>query len=148
MLGILGLITLCALAVFTLLYLSSSIPKKPPALEKAIAAIKRNIDDLGVVTLIYGLIATFAVPVLMAGMLSSSGVSIAAMFLPMLANLTLVIMALPYAFHRFEDGMQAKVNKAILTEIHNIMAWITANEKYVGGLGGILIVLCLVLHAV
>ncbi len=147
MLGILGLITLCALAVFSLLYLSASIPKKPPALEKAVAAIKRNIDDLGVVTLIYGFIATFAVPVLMAGMLSS-GVTIAAMFLPMLANLTLVIMALPYAFHRFEDGMKAKVNAAILTEIHNIMGWITANEKYVGGLGAALIVLCLVIHVV
>lgn len=147
MLGILGLITLCALAVFSLLYLSSSIPKKPPALEKAIAAIKRNIDDLGVVTLIYGVIATFAVPLLLAGALSS-GVSVVAMFLPMLANLTLVIMALPYAFHRFEDGMKAKVNAAILTEIHNLMGWITTNEKYVGGLGAVLIVLCLAIHAV
>lgn len=147
MLGILGLITLCALAVFSLLYLSSSIPKKPPAVEKAVAAIKRNIDDLGVITLIYGVIATVTVPLLMAGMLSS-GVSVVAMFLPMLANLTLVIMALPYAFHRFEEGMKAKVNKAILTEIHNLMGWITTNEKYVGGLGAALIVLCLAIHAV
>ncbi|MDF3024385.1 MAG: hypothetical protein K0R10_1746 [Alphaproteobacteria bacterium] len=146
MLGILGLITLSALAVFSLLYLSSSIPKKPPAVEKAVAAIKRNIDDIGVVTLVYGLFATFAVPVLMAGMLSS-GVSIAAMFLPMFANLTLVIMALPYAFHRFEAGLKAKVNAAILTEIHNIMIWITTNEKYVGALGAALIVLCLAIHA-
>lgn len=147
MLGILGLITLCALAVFSLLYLSSSIPKKPPAVEKAVVAIKRNIDDLGVITLIYGLVAAFAVPLLMAGKLST-GVSVVAMFLPMLANLTLVIMALPYAFHRFEGGMKAKVNAAILTEVHNLMGWITTNEKYVGGLGVALIVLCLAIHVV
>jgi hypothetical protein len=147
MLGILGLITLCALAVFSLLYLSSSIPKKPPAVDKAVAAIKRNIDDLGVITLIYGLIATFAVPLLMAGQLTS-GVTVVAMFLPMLANLTLVIMALPFAFHRFEAGLKAKANAAILTEIHNLMGWITANEKYVGGLGAALIVFCLAIHVV
>ncbi len=147
MLGLLGLITLGALAVFTLLSLSSSLPKKPAPLEKAIAVIKRKIDDIAVVTLLYGFFAAFAVPLLMAGMLSS-GVSIAAMLLPMVANLLLVVMALPYAFHRFEPALKKKANAAIMTEIHNLVGWVTTNEKYVGALGAILIVLCLGMHAV
>ncbi len=147
MLGLLGLITLCALAVFSLLFLSSSLPKKPAPLEKAVAVIKRKIDDIAVITLLYGFFATFAVPVLMAGMLSS-GASIAGMLLPMVANLLLVVMALPYAFHRFEPSLKEKANTAIMTEVHNLVGWITTNEKYVGALGAILIVLCLGMHAV
>lgn len=147
MLGLLGLITLCALAVFSLLYLSSSIPKKPPALEKAINVIKSKIDDIAVLTLIYGFIAAFAVPVLMAGLLTS-GATIAAMLLPMFANLVLFVMALPYAFHRFEPSLKEKMNAAIMTELHNLMGWITTNEKYVGALGAIMIVLCLGMSAV
>lgn len=147
MLGLLGLITLCALAVFSLLYLSSSIPKKPPALEKAINVIKSKIDDIAVLTLIYGFIAAFAVPVLMAGLLTS-GATIAAMLLPMFANLVLFVMALPYAFHRFEPSLKEKMNAAIMTELHNLMGWITTNEKYAGALGAIMIVLCLGMSAV
>ncbi|HYD17866.1 MAG TPA: hypothetical protein VEF76_05265 [Patescibacteria group bacterium] len=147
MLPLLGLITLVMLIVFTLIYLSGTIPKKPAALEKFLAAVKKNIDTLAVLALLYGFVAAFLVPILMAGKLSS-GITIVYMFLPMLANLVLVVMALPYAFHKIEAPLRAKMNVAIMTEITNLMGWITSNEKILGFLGAALIVLSLVFSIV
>lgn len=139
--GILSLITLCSLAVFTLIYLSAMIAKKPPALEKAINAIKQNIDMLSVLAVAYGFVALTAMPILMSGLPKNEA---ALMILPMLANLILIIMALPYMFHKVEPTLEKKLNGAIFNELKGAISGITAKEKIIGIIGGVFAVVMLV----
>ena len=140
--GILSLITLCSLAAFTLIYLSAAISKKPPALEKIINGIKQNMDMISVLAVIYGFIAFMMVPVLMRGLPKNEA---AMMILPMLANLVLIVMALPYMFHKLEPTLEKKLNGAIFNELKGAISGITAKEKIIGYIGGAFAVVMLVL---
>jgi len=125
--GLLGLISFAALAAFSLLYLSASIPKKNEAVEKALSLIKQNVKFLGVACAAYGFIAFCLTPVVAPVPLD--------MFLRLLGNLVLIIMALPYCFTQFEAQLAPKLNEAILAEIKHIIGMITAQEKIVGFIG-------------
>lgn len=140
--GILSLITLCSLAAFTLIYLSAAMSKKPPALEKIINGIKQNMDMISVLAVIYGFIAFMMVPVLMRGLPKNEA---AMMILPMLANLVLIVMALPYMFHKLEPTLEKKLNGAIFNELKGAISGITAKEKIIGYIGGAFAVVMLVL---
>lgn len=140
--GILSLVTLCSLAAFSLIYLSAAIAKKPPALEKLINGIKQNIDMLSMLAVAYGLFAFLMTPILMRGLAVNDA---AFMILPMLANLTLIIMALPYMFHKIEPTLEKKLNVAIFNELKGAISGITAKEKIIGYIGGGFAVVMLVI---
>ena len=122
--GLLGLITFCALAAFTLLYLSASIKKKPPAVEKALVLIKTYMNYLGAGCVIYGFVAAFMTPLMV-----HSAVD---MIVRLVANLLLVVMSGPYAFTTYEGKIAAKINGAILDEMKHLVYWPTRQEKYLG----------------
>lgn len=134
--GLLGLITLCALGAFTLLYVSASIPKKPPAVEKAIELIKKYMYYLGIGCVAYGVFAAFVTPLTI--------YTAANMIMRLLANLLLVIMAAPYAFSRFEGKIAAKMNVAIFDELKALITWPLRHEKYLGFAGAGMCVLVFV----
>ena len=119
-----GLITFCALAAFTLLYLSASIKKKPPAVEKALVLIKANMNYLGAGCVLYGFFAAFVTPLTV--------YSAVDMIVRLVANLLLIVMAGPYAFTTYESKVAAKINGAILDEMKHLVYWPTRNEKYLG----------------
>ena len=127
MIELLGLITFGALAVFSLLYLSAMVANKSPAIDKTLVFIKRHMDYIGVGCVAYGFLAACATPVMVS---DPTG-----MFVRMLANLVLIIMALPYAFKRFEPQLAAKINGAIMEELTSIVNRVLSHEKIVGFLG-------------
>ncbi|MBI1216725.1 MAG: hypothetical protein GC185_13025 [Alphaproteobacteria bacterium] len=128
-----GLITLVLLGLFTLLYLSNSIPKKSPAIVKTLEWINKNIRMLAAGGLIYGFIATFLTPIMIYWP--------TAMFIRMAANMVLVLMALPYMFDRFREKHGDKVNKAILDETSNLVDWLRGKAFVLGVLGGVMALL-------
>ncbi len=127
MTGLLGLITFGALAVFSLLYLSAIASNKSPAIDKALTLIKRHMDYIGVGCVAYGFLAACATPIMVS---DPTG-----MFVRMLGNLVLIIMALPYAFKRFEPQLAAKINVAIMDELKAIVNRVLSLEKIVGFIG-------------
>ena len=129
MIGLLGLITFGALAVFSLLYLSAIVSGKSPAIDKALVLIKRHMDYIGVASAAYGFLAACATPVLVSDP--------ANMFVRLLGNIVLIIMALPYAFKRFEPQLAEKINVAIMDELKDIVTRVLALEKYIGFAGAI-----------
>lgn len=138
-----ALITVCALAAFSLIYLSAAMPKKSPGLEKALAAIKKNIDLISTVAAAYGLVAFLAQPIFMSGLPMSLA---AYMLLPMLANLVLIIMALPYMFHKIEPLIEKRLNTAIFSELKGAISGITEKEKIFGYAGaGLAFILLLIM---
>lgn len=122
--SMLTLISLCVLGVFTLLNISSAIPKKPPAVEKALAFIKLHLNYIALGGLIYGFIAMCITPIAIKVPTN--------MAICLVGNLLIVIMALPYSFSKFVSGHGEKVNAAILKETKSTIDWISSKDKYFG----------------
>lgn len=120
-------VTISLLGVFALIYLSSGI--KSPAMEKAMGFITPLIDNLGVLGVVYGIIAACATPL----MLSTPKY----MFVVMLGDVVLVISALPYMLHKFEKSLENKTNAAVLGEIRGSLSFITNNGKIFGVVDGV-----------
>lgn len=128
-----GLITFVLICTFTLLYLSSAIPNKPPFIEKALAFIKQHLNYLAMGGLIFGFLAFCITPISVQGAGN--------MFIRMLANALIVVMAIPYTFEKLIAQHESKINAAILKEVRNIIGAISAKDKYIGGAGAILALL-------
>jgi hypothetical protein len=122
-----GLITLVLVLAFSLLYLSKSLEKKPAAMSQAVDKINMHIDQLAFWGAIYGLV--MAILTLIMGYSGSD------MFVRLLANIMIVVMALPFVFDRLLAKFGEKVNPAIQEEAKNIVGWITKQEKYIGYVG-------------
>lgn len=128
-----GLITLVLLCAFTLLYLSSAIPKKPEFIEKTLAFIRQHLNYIAMAGVIYGFIAFCITPIMIGPPLD--------MFVRMAANLLLVIMALPLTFDRLLGSNEQKINAAILKELRNSIALVSRHEVIVGGAGAVAAIL-------
>jgi len=115
-------ITISLLGVFSLVCLSKSF--KSPAVEKLMGFIGPLVDSLAVLSVLYGIIAACATPLMIA--------TPKYMFVVMLANVVLVVTALPYMLHKFEKSLENKTNAAVLGEIRNSLGFITNNEKIFG----------------
>ena len=125
-----GLISFVLICAFTLLYLSSAIPNKPPFIEKTLAFIKQHLNYIAMGGLIYGFVAFCISPI--------SGLPATDVFIRMAANFLLVIMAIPYTFEKLIAQYEGRVNAAILKEVRNIITGISAKSKIIGGAGAVL----------
>jgi hypothetical protein len=125
--SLLTFITLCVLGVFTLLNISSAIPKKPASVEKALEFIKHNLNYIALGGMLYGFIALCATPIAIKVPVN--------MAIALVGNLLIIIMALPYSFSKFVSSQGAKVNAAILKETKSTIDWISSKDKYFGFAG-------------
>ncbi len=128
-----GLISLVLLCAFTLLYLSSAIQNKPTFVEKTLAFIKQNLNYIAMGGLIYGFVAFCIAPISVA---SGPGI-----FVRMVADLLIVVMAIPYTFEKLIAQYEAQINAAILREARNIVAAIAARDKIIGWAGAVVALL-------
>jgi hypothetical protein len=128
-----GLITFFLLGAFSLLYISKSIPNKPAFVDKAVTAIADNIDKLAMIGVIYGLIAAFLTPLTNMGVID--------MLVRLLANLMIVILALPYTFDKIVAKYQEHLNGPIVEEFSILVKRIVRQEKLFGIIGTSLTVL-------
>ncbi len=127
-----GIITLLLLGAFTLIYASGWIPKKPPFIEKAIAFLFENMKYLGIGALIYGLIDAIITPIQVP--------NVDYLVVRMLADILIVIMALPFCFDKLVEKHRHKMNAAVLEEMSGSIGWVRANAKIVGAAGVVLFV--------
>lgn len=125
----LSLITLFFLVVFSLLYISKSLAKKPQALTDAVGKINDNIDQLGFWGLIYGVVAAVLAPILAGNFI---GLLISAF-----SNLMVVALTLPYGFEKIVSGREEKINAAILEVLREMIGNIARNEKILGYVGAV-----------
>lgn len=125
-----GLITLILLGAFSLLYVSKSITQKPEFVTKALKFISDNIDMLALVGLIYGIIAAMLTPL--------TALSTTEMLIRFLANLMLVVLALPYTFERLATKYADKMNEAFVSEFRAFTGRIMSNEKIFGIAGAVI----------
>jgi hypothetical protein len=128
-----GLITFVLICAFTLLYLSSAIPNKPQFVEKALAFIKQHLNYLAMGGLVFGFLAFCITPISVNGAGN--------MFIRMMANALIVVMAIPFTFEKLIAQYETKINAAILKEVRNIISAISAKDKYIGGAGVVLALL-------
>lgn len=127
-----GIITLLLLGAFTMIYLSSSIPKKPPFFEKALNFLFENMKYLGVGGLIYGLVDAAITPIQVP--------NVDYLVVRMLSDVMIVMMALPFCFDKLVEKYKDKVNKAIIDEVAGSVAWVRSKDKFVGAAGAVLFV--------
>lgn len=95
-----GLISFLLISAFTLLYLSSAIPNKPPFVEKTLAFIKQHLNYIAMGGLIFGFVAFCITPI--------AGYAGTDILIRMLANLLIVIMAIPYTFESSSPSTKRK----------------------------------------
>jgi hypothetical protein len=122
-----GLVTLALLLAFTAIYLSKSFSKKPAFVTTAVEKITDNLDKVALWGSAYALISAVLTPVLV----YSGG----DMFVRLISNIMVIIMALPYVSGQLLPKVQEKINPAILDEIKNIVARVSKQEKYIGYAG-------------
>ncbi len=130
-----GLITLIFLLVLTSFYLSKSLKKKPEFLVQVIEKITTHVDVIAVWGAIYGVIAA-ALTIIMA-------FGPTEMLLRLIANVMIIVMALPFVFDRivakldekFHEKMQT--NLAIVREAKNLVESVTRQGEYVGYAGAL-----------
>ena len=131
-----GLITLIFLLILTSFYLSKSMKKKPEVLVRVIEKITTHIDVIAVWAAIYGIFASSLTIIMTFGP--------AEMLLRLIANVMVIIMALPFVFdrvvarldERFHEKMQT--NLAIVREAKNLVESVTRHGEYVGYAGALL----------
>ncbi len=126
--GIFGFITIFFLGIFSLLYISKAIGAKSEGMRKAADRITDNIDNLAFFGLIYGVLAAFLSPILIQ-------MNMVFILVSLLSNLTIVVMALPFAFERMIKKKEETMNAAILDGLREIVAGIAARQKVLGFVG-------------
>jgi hypothetical protein len=125
-----GLVTLALITTFSLLYLSKSLGKKPAVITRVVDLISNNLDKVA----LWGAAYAFIAAVLTLVMVYNAG----DMLLRLVANLMIVVMALPIVFERMLPKFQEKLNPVIVEESKNLIGWVTKQEKYVGYAGAAL----------
>ena len=120
-----AIITFLLLCAFSLIYLSNSIPKKPPAVEKAIAFLFDNMKYLGVGAVIFGVVDAIITPIVV--------VKFDYMIVRMLGDAMIVVMALPFCFDKMVEKFKDKMNTALVDVFRGSVEWIRSKDKIVGG---------------
>lgn len=120
----LGLITLILLGAFSLLYISKSMNNKPDFITKAVNFISENLEMIALIGLIFGIIAAILTPI--------AAKDTTEMLIRFIANLLLVVLALPYTFERLATKYSDKINEALVTECRGFTGKILAHEKAFG----------------
>lgn len=126
-----GLITLVFLLAFTALYLSKSLEKKPEFVNQAVEKINTNLDKVALWGAAYATIGVFLT--LIIGYSSAGG-----MLVRLLANIMVIVMALPFIFEQLLPKFEAKVSAGVVEKTRAAIACVTKQEKYIGYAGGVI----------
>jgi hypothetical protein len=125
----LALITLFFLIVFSMIYLSKGMEKKPPFMVRALDAIDQRLSLLALSGCIYGFAATILTPMTVSGVIDIP--------VRLFANVVLTAMALPFAFDQLIQKYEEKINPAILEGIRDTVNNIARREKELGIAGAV-----------
>ena len=60
------------------------------------------------------------------------------MLVRLLANVMIVLMALPFVCEKMVPKFQEKMNPVIIEEVKNFTTWLTKQEKYIGYVGAVI----------
>lgn len=124
-----GLITLAFLLSFTILYLSKTMEKKPALAARAVETITTHLDKIALWGAGYGIVGALLTLVMVYG----GG----DMFIRLIANIMIFLMALPFVFEQMLPKFQEKMNPAIIEEAKNIVGFVTKQDKYIGYAGAV-----------
>ena len=124
---IISLGSLFFLLVFTTLYLSKSIEKRPAAMTRALDKINDNIDQLSFWGCGYGLVAAVLTLIV-----AHSGLGL---LVGVLVNLLIFVMALPYALDKIAEKYADKLNVAIIEVLRDTVSTVVKQEKVIGYVG-------------
>lgn len=127
-----GLVTLLLLIAFTVYQLRDMWEKKPAFVQDCLSKMDQHIRDLSFFVCIYGLV------MIVVTLVSQTGMDFLIRFL---ANLMLVVMTLSELTDRLLAKFQDKMNAAIVTETHNIVAQLVTHQKYISYAAGVVSVL-------
>lgn len=122
-----GLLTLVFLLAFTALYLSKSLEKKPELMTQAVGKISTHLDKVALWGAGYAAVAAIFSLVM--------GYSSGDMFVRLVSNVMIILMALPFVFQQLLPKFQEKANPAIIEEAKNFVGFVTKQEKYIGYIG-------------
>ncbi len=122
-----GFFSLLLLGAFSLLYISASWTDKPGFINKAVAFLSENIKKLSLIGVGYGLFAIIVVPLTRA-----TGMEI---IITLLANILIVLMALPYAFEHIMEKLGDRANPTVRDESYKLISWISTQGRLVGIVG-------------
>jgi len=124
-----GLITLVFLLAFTALYLSKSWEKKPEFVTKAVEKITANLDKVALGGAGYGVIA------LVLALLMSSG---GGLVVRLIANLLIIVMALPFVFDQpLLSKIKEKIPAGVTEQIKKVIDLVKKQEKNIGYAGAV-----------
>ena len=122
-----GLITLLVTIAFTVLYYGRSMEKKPEPLVLVTNKIMTHVGQIAYWGGVYGIVAAFLTLLMRYG--------ISDMFIRLLNDVMICLMALPFIFDKLTEKYNGKVNAAILEEARNLVGWVSRNEKAVSYIG-------------
>ena len=128
-----ALASLLLLLVFCALYLHRILPNPPAALVKVADKVSPHLEPLAFWTVIYGLVAILFSALSFLGTFD--------ILVRILANVTLVVMALPAAYGQINTRMGDKVNEAIAESLSDMIRSIERFQKPLGYAGCVLAVL-------
>lgn len=122
-----GLISLLFLVAFTLVYFGKFWESKPDFVAGLIDKITAHLGRLALWGTVYGLVMIVLTLIM--------GYNFGDTMIRFFANILIVVMALPFVLDRLLAKLEGKMNPAILTELKNIVGWVTRQEKYVSYAG-------------
>lgn len=125
------IITLVLLLALTLLYAGKMWPQKPDLLEKAVSWITMHIDNIALGSLIYGVIVIIMTP------FTNLGTSADTLIL-FLANVMIVVMALPFTFEKLAGKYESHINANLLAKTRSIIGKIDQFDKLAGAIAAII----------
>lgn len=133
-----GLVSFVLLVAFSILYLSKSLPSKPAFLTTAVEKIEANLEKISLYGAIFAGVCIVLTPVLI-----YSGAN---MLVRLVANILIVLMALPTLSHGLLPKYQDRINPAIYEELRNFVGWIGKQERYIAYAGvGVSVLMFLIL---
>jgi hypothetical protein len=127
----LGLVTLAFLIAFTLFYIGKSMTKKPEWLGKAVDNIVAHLDTIAFWGVIYGLVAIVLVVLL-------GNYDALLLFVSLIANVLVIVMALPFSFEKLSAKLEPKANAAVAETLRDLVGGVSRNEKYIGYAGAVI----------
>ncbi len=132
-----GLITLLLLLAITVLYLEKTIENKPAFLNNISVLLHNNIKILTFWGALYGVVGIILTPTM-----AYSGGDV---LIRVVANLMIIIMALPFIFDIYAEKLEEKTNPIVKKELSRAIEGIKKQEKIIGYIAA---VICILLFAV
>ncbi len=125
-----GLMTLLLLLAFTLLYLNKALVLNHELLRRVADKVAEDLDRMALWGAIYAVAAIFLVLIV--------PYNTGDVIIRLIANMMIVVMALPYMFEKVVIRYQANIPAKAVDETRKIAGMVTTQGKYFGYAGFII----------